>query len=225
MKKHIVVIALTILSINQWSKATLLYDWDSDPYGTVNTVSDPIGDVIADASNDIVGIWYASDPSTVYFRLDLAEAPVQNAGDFAPEVSIQIDYQTGGGSSADTGYIASPLSGIDAMLVNHYTLAGGWTMDHAHGFSGIGSPPPSVSTYMLSILGGISDKSEGGGTIIQWAIPFSGPIPEFTFYGATLSVNSPATYDTTRGLTVPEPATLTFMALGFIAMNFVRKPH
>ncbi|MGD9128779.1 MAG: PEP-CTERM sorting domain-containing protein [Planctomycetia bacterium] len=188
-----------------------------------DSLIDPLGDQAED-SRDIVGLYYKYDAGTHFFRMDIAGAPEQVGGQFAAEYFLQFDAIPGGGTAADSSYIAESLLGIDALLGSHFTVAGGWTVDHLHAY--IGPPAPAVNTVMLASLGGYSDFTEGGGTILQWAVPGPAlPPGSFTVYGTTMDISVPSTFDTTAGLavTVPEPTILTLLAAGVIGLFVLRR--
>lgn len=201
--------------------AAFLYDWDTDPAGTVQTLVDITGEVASDDSRDIAKIWYASDAGFHYFRIDLLDAPVQSAGAFSEETGIQIDLGPGGGEAADTSYVADGLVGIDTIILSHYAVSTGYVSHHRHNYLGDASAPPRVDTVLLTSIGGAVDTTENGGTTLQWSIPFSelATNGEFTIYGATEDISDPQTYDITEGLVVPEPMTLALLAAGGLALR------
>jgi hypothetical protein len=178
-------------------------------WGDAISISDPAGDQ-AEGSRDILGLFYKLEGGVHYFRMDIAEAPVQVGGQFAAEYFLQIDSMPGGGNAADTSYIAESLLGIDTLIGSHYTVAGGFVMAHRHNFTG--GAPPAVDTAMFPSIGGLTDYDEDGGKTLQWAIPVSELYPApFTVYGSTMDISVPSTFDVTSGLTVaavPEPTSM-----------------
>lgn len=197
---------LFFLGSERSARAVLLTDWTVG----ATTVDDVLGDVGVGA-HDILKLWHKQDGGFHYFRMDLQLPPVQAAGLFSPEYSIQIDSEPGGGAAVNTSYIASNLIDIDSIIASHFTLATGFAATHLHNYDPL-LPAPKVDTTNLVTLGGLFDSSENGGATLQWAIPVvelgAGP---FTFYGATHSVDSGVTYDVTPGLSaapVPEPMSI-----------------
>jgi hypothetical protein len=223
------------------ASAAFLTDWGA---GDVVHITDPTGDA-SHLSRDITNLYTRSSGGVLYFRMDLGLAPVQIAGQYAPEYAIQIDMDNsqGGGPNPAVGgsnYIAEDVGiEIDTLFLSHYTLGSAWTVDHRHVYQGPTTSAPRVDTTMLGTLGGVFDSGEGGGTILQWAIPYSELVyldydgstneetwvGDITFYGTTQSIDDPDTFDTTEGVTVniPEPTTMSLLALGGIAALKRRK--
>lgn len=210
---HLAFVTATVVSAGSVFAANL-YDWAGDPAGTVQVVTDPSGDQ-AEGSRDILSLWTAWDASNYYFRLDIRTAPEQEAGRFAAEYGVHIDLAPGGGDSSLASYIADGVTGIDTIVLSHYTVANGWTSNHRHNYLGDLAPAPRVDTVMLEDVGGQVDFSENGGTTLQWAIPKAAlDGTPFVVYGATQNISVPITFDLTAPLVVPEPATLALLALG-----------
>ncbi|MEW6252341.1 MAG: hypothetical protein AB1716_17005, partial [Planctomycetota bacterium] len=155
-------------------RAAMLTDWTASD---VITITDVLGD--ADhLSRDITKLYFRSVGPDVFFRLDIGTAPVQQAGQYAPEYSIDIDFPNGQGGGPNpalggSNYIAENVgTTIDTLVVSHYTLASGFIAHHRHVYLGPLAPPPRVDTDdLVSALGGAWDHSEGGGAILQWRLP------------------------------------------------------
>ena len=216
-------------------QAALLTDWGA---ADVITVSDPNGDQAED-SRDILAVHYRFNGGTHYFRLDLRGAPQQLADEFAPEVSIHLDFANGaGGGAGNSSYIAEDVgTGIDMLVLSHFTVGGGYAApDHRHIYTGPAAALPRVTTEDLSAIGATVDTAESGGAIIQWAIDDADLVydaaytgdnvsddtyyggGQFTIYGVTLDIDQPNTYDTTSAIVVPEPATMGLLALSGLAL-------
>ncbi|MDT8391042.1 MAG: PEP-CTERM sorting domain-containing protein [Lentisphaeria bacterium] len=134
-----------------------------------------------------------------------------------------------------TGYVASPLTGIDEMLVAHFADATGvWTGWHRHRTSGgapdtllietvNGAPNPDLPGPGV-IVGSAFDSQENGGAMLQWAIP-NGELLGVDLLGGvwavTYDINDSfgGTFDITETL-VPEPASaLLFGLFGLLALR------
>jgi len=236
MYKYLGLIIVAIAVVAAPASAAFLTDWGA---ADVVYVADPTGDA-SHLSRDITGLYGRAFDGTVYFRMDLGLAPVQISGQYAPEYAIQIDMSNGQGGGPNpvvggSNYIAEDVGvGIDTLFLSHYTLGGGWTAEHRHIYQGPTTSAPRVDTTLLGSIGGVFDSSEGGGTILQWAIPYSemlyldydGSTNEelltapITFYATTQSIDVPNTFDTSTSavLTViPEPTTMSLLTLGAIA--------
>ncbi len=216
------------LLLGDHAKAAFLTDWSApdvlsftdpvDPF----TVSDPL--VPNPGGADIVGWMYRLDGGFHYFRLDVVSAPT--TGNAAPEYSFQFDSGPGGASRVDTGYVPHVLTGIDEMLVAHFSDAAGvWTGAHRHTWTG----GPGVTTEHFEVINGgapnalgmpgsIFQSSENGGATLEWKIAVGnlGPISIYGgTWGATYDINKPfgGTFDLTETAIIPEPASLALLGL------------
>ncbi len=222
MKNCLFVISVLLLGVCL-SSAANLYDWAGDPEGTVVTFDDPDNDQTEDSRN-IDMLWYASDASNHYFRMDLIGAPTQNSDQFAAEYSLQIDYMDGGAGNADSDYVSINLTGIDALVDMHYTLVSGFDEEHIHFYDPVGVPnSPFFTTAGVVASGGSVDQTD---EVLQWCIPmselsFDG---EFMVYGVTYDIDGQGeTFDLTEAMVVPEPATMLLLSIGGAAVVRLRK--
>ncbi len=200
------------------ARASYLYDWANDPAGTLQTVSDPLGDNTGSGTEDILELYYARDAVNHYFRMDLLEAPTLNDG--AGTYSIQIDDSAGGGANIDSHYIALGLTGIDQLVMSHFSAGSGeYVANHRHN---VLAPTPGVDEVDLLSIGGAVDHTMLGGTVLQWSIPISELNPgPFQIYGSVHTIESNITNDTTAAISasaVPEPSSLVLGAVAFLVL-------
>jgi hypothetical protein len=218
-----IILSACLLAASR-ANAGFLYNWTTDPAGTKQVVIDPTGDNTGSASHDILDLMYAHDAVNQYFRMDLRGAPSLNDG--AGTYSIQIDDKPGGGVNSDSHYIAVGLTGIDQLVMSHYSA--GMGQYEAHHRHNILAPTPGVDEVDLFAIGGAVDHTENGGTTLQWSIPISQLNPgPFKIYGSVHDIDANITYDTTGGInapTVPEPSMLLLLSiLGLISTAVWRR--
>lgn len=185
--------------------AQYLYDWDTLPS---ISGADASGDAVGgNAGADITSVWYASDASYHYFRLDLAAAP--SGSNSAPNYSICLDLDNNAstGGPGSHSYVPDELSGIDRMPDMHYIAGSGWSDQHNHGWNGSDYDFDTVSAFTTS---------NNANTTLEWQIP-SADIGsgEFMMWGVSYTqTNGFPAVDLTTGVTAPEPATLSLIGLG-----------
>ncbi len=186
------------------ARAAHLYPWPAEP-----TVADPRGDAISPGggTQDILGVWFATDLNFHYFRLDLAAAPVSTAAGGAEIYGVYIDShpRDSGGSNASFDYIPNPLTQISHIVDYHLSDTGGWEYIHYH----IWSPYAGPFSFFTP---NASQASENGGTTLEWKFDKSELGDAFTFWGASITQGMPSTtHDITDGYVVPEPGASMLM--------------
>ena len=228
---------LALLTSNLFLFAAPLTDWSAldvipgfDPSGENTITNDPPDNPqrILLSGEDMVSVYYRFDGTTHYFRMDLL-APIAFSN-YAPEYSIQIDYQAGGLSHGDpTGndsfsyYVAETLFGIDVILTAHYSNGIFIGAAHRHR-TDIAEPSNVDSANLLLLAGGNFQNTEalgpgGADATLEWSIDASalnggGALNPGNMFFATHDINpgDGATYD--LAYLIPEMSSFVLLFAG-----------
>ena len=192
---------LVLLSLPFYADAAYLYDWDSG--SNVVLSIDPVGD--APPAQDILGLWWGRDDTSMYLRMDLAAPPVAST-----EIcyGIYADVMPGYGSPPNYYRVPDQLSDVDYYISAFFDGTGvvGW----AHQWH------PAGLFMETQLPPGYVQATENGGRTIEWLVPYAYPGGVYPYWGAVVQANfqDTLTMDITSQMFTPEPSTLALLALG-----------
>lgn len=192
------------------ANAAYITGWSPTP-----TLTDANDLAILD-SQDILKVWYTADATNHYFRMDLQGVP--SGASYSGIYGIYIDAVAGGASGGDYTYIPNALSGVDFIVDSHFDdLSGAFNQWDFHIYD------DGAESWSYGVLDG-HQESENGGITLEWKIAKSKIGTEYTFRAATHDGgSSTTTYDyapdvSEGGFYVPEPASLSLLVIGGMAL-------
>ena len=196
--------ALAVSSVNA-DLITYTQTWNDTDGG-----SDP---VVVNGQN-IVSYAYGNDAGHHYFKMVLQAAPGTATGDWAGLYGVYIDADANGqtgSSGVGFSYIPDQMTGIEFIKDSHAEAGLGtfnYTDFHDHAYTGTWSTDPSAA----------GDHAENG-AVLEWRIEKKLIRPEFCFRLATSDAGSSVDfYDITDAVCVPEPISISLLAVGGLAL-------
>jgi hypothetical protein len=187
-------------------------------------ITDPNNDAFNDGGNEwyeITSVYFGSDTSNYYFRIDLNGAPTSGDTLTFDEFAIYIDADNNsstGASGSGSNYVPDPFDGIEYILDLHWDNGGlDWGGDHFH----TNTTGDAFNTDATAL---IIQTTENSGSSIELGLAKSElPLGPWTVYAGTNDSVNGDTSDITSGAQVPEPATMALLAAGGIGLLIRRR--